>query len=151
MRSKLAMKNMVANLFLQFLVLISGIILPRFFMETYGSTVNGMITSVNQFLMYLGLAEAGIGTASVVALYAPLAHEREGEVNSILSATRKFYNRSGSLFLVFVLLLAVVYPFFISGQLEQSMAVSYTHLDVYKRQGLELVRDTVQSHCFNGI
>ena len=121
MRSKLAMKNMVANLFLQFLVLISGIILPRFFMETYGSTVNGMITSVNQFLMYLGLAEAGIGTASVVALYAPLAHEQEGEVNSILSATRKFYNRSGSLFLVFVLLLAVVYPFFISGQLEQSM------------------------------
>lgn len=121
MRSKLAMKNMVANLFLQVLVLISGIILPRFFMETYGSTVNGMITSVNQFLMYLGLAEAGIGTASVVALYAPLAHEQEGEVNSILSATRKFYNRSGSLFLVFVLLLAVVYPFFISGQLEQSM------------------------------
>lgn len=121
MRSKLAMKNMVANLFLQVLVLISGIILPRFFMETYGSTVNGMITSVNQFLMYLGLAEAGISTASVVALYAPLAHGQDEEVNSILSATRKFYNRSGALFLVLVLALAVVYPFFISGQLEQGM------------------------------
>lgn len=121
MRSKLAMRNMVMNLFLQILVMVSGLILPRFFMETYGSAVNGMITSVNQFLMYLGLAEAGISTASVVALYAPLAHEQEDDVNAILSATRKFYNRSGMLFLGLVLALTVVYPFFISGQLESGM------------------------------
>ena len=57
---------MVASLLLQVIVLLSGLILPRFILEAYGSSVNGMITSVNQFLTYLGLAEAGVGTASCV-------------------------------------------------------------------------------------
>ena len=52
---------MAANLFLQIVVFISGIILPRFILQAYGSSINGMITSVNQFLTYLGLAEAGGG------------------------------------------------------------------------------------------
>ena len=73
MRGKQALKNMVASLLLQVIVLLSGLILPRFILEAYGSSVNGMITSVNQFLTYLGLAEAGVGTATVVALYTPLA------------------------------------------------------------------------------
>ena len=59
MRGKQALKNMVASLLLQVIVLLSGLILPRFILEAYGSSVNGMITSVNQFLTYLGLAEAG--------------------------------------------------------------------------------------------
>ena len=121
MRSEQAFKNMAANLFLQIVVFISGIILPRFIMQAYGSSINGMITSVNQFLTYLGLAEAGVATASVVALYTPLALGRKDEVNSILSATRKFYNRSGVLFLSLTALLVFVYPFFISGQLDNSL------------------------------
>lgn len=121
MRGKQALKNMVASLLLQVIVLLSGLILPRFILEAYGSSVNGMITSVNQFLTYLGLAEAGVGTATVVALYTPLALKQTEEVNSILSATRKFYNKSGMLFLALTLVLIGVYPFFISGQLENSL------------------------------
>lgn len=112
---------MAANLFLQIVVFISGIILPRFILQAYGSSINGMITSVNQFLTYLGLAEAGVATASVVALYTPLALGRKDEVNSILSAARKFYNRSGVLFLSLTALLVFIYPFFISGQLDNSL------------------------------
>ena len=121
MRSKLAFKNMTANLLLQVIVFLSGIILPRFILEAYGSSVNGMITSVNQFLTYLGLAEAGVGTATVVALYNPLALKRTDEVNSILSASRRFYNRSGMLFLGLVLVLVYVYPFLISQQLDNGL------------------------------
>lgn len=112
---------MAANLFLQIVVFISGIILPRFILQAYGSSINGMITSVNQFLTYLGLAEAGVATASVVALYTPLALGRKDEVNSILSAARKFYNRSGVLFLSLTAVLVFIYPFFISGQLDNSL------------------------------
>ena len=121
MRSKLAFKNMVANLFLQVVVFLSGIILPRFILEAYGSSINGMITSVNQFLTYLGLAEAGVGTATVVALYNPLALKKTDEVNSILSASRRFYNRSGLLFLGLTAALVYIYPFLISGQLDNSL------------------------------
>lgn len=121
MRSEQAFKNMAANLFLQIVVFISGIILPRFILQAYGSSINGMITSVNQFLTYLGLAEAGVATASVVALYTPLALGRKDAVNSILSAARKFYNRSGVLFLSLTAVLVFIYPFFISGQLDNSL------------------------------
>ena len=72
-----------------------------------------MVTSINQFLIYLGLAEAGVGTASVVALYGPLAREDQAEVNSILSASRRFYNRSGYLFGALVAGFAFVYPYLI--------------------------------------
>ena len=44
MRGKQALKNMVASLLLQVIVLLSGLILPRFILEAYGSSVNGMIT-----------------------------------------------------------------------------------------------------------
>ena len=76
---------------------------------------------MNQFLTYLSLAEAGVATASVVALYNPLALGRKDEVNSILSATRKFYNRSGVLFLSLTAVLVLIYPFFITGQLDHSL------------------------------
>lgn len=124
MRSEQAFKNMIANLFLQVIVFASGIILPRFFLEAYGSNVNGMITSINQFLAYLGLAEAGVGTASVVALYTPLANNDTKEVNGVLSAARRFYNRSGMLFLGLVGVLTLVYPFMISGQLDNTLVRS---------------------------
>lgn len=79
---------------------------------------------INQFLAYLGLAEAGVGTASVVALYAPLANNNTKEVNGVLSAARRFYNRSGMLFLGLVGVLTVVYPFMISGQLDNTLVRS---------------------------
>ena len=121
MRSKQAMKNLMSNLMLQIIVFIVGIILPRFFLEEYGSTVNGMVTSINQFLTYMGLAEAGVGTASVVALYAPLADQRQDDVNSILSATRLFYYKSGMIFIALVMGLVAIYPYLISQQLPASM------------------------------
>lgn len=144
MRSEKALKNMVASLMLQMVVFLSGIILPKFFLEAYGSSVNGMVTSVNQFLMYLGLAEAGVGTASVVALYGPLARKDEKEINSILSATRIFYNRSGMLFLGMVVILVGIYPYLITQQLSSglvramivvlasSMLVDYFGIGKYK-------------------
>lgn len=144
MRSKQAAKNMIANVMLQMVVLVSGIVLPRFFLMEYGSTVNGMVNSINQFLVYLGLAEAGVGTASVVALYGPLAREDQKEVNGILSATRRFYYRSGSLFAALVAVFAFLYPYLITQQLSaglvrtmvvilaSSMLVDYLILGQYK-------------------
>ena len=64
MRTKQALKNMVASLMLQIVVALSGIIVPRFFTAFYGSTVNGFVSSVNQFITYMNLVEAGIGAAA---------------------------------------------------------------------------------------
>lgn len=117
MRSEQALRNMIANIILQVTVFLSGIILPRFFLEAYGSSINGMVTSANQFLTYLSLAEAGVGTAAVVALYGPLADNDHRKINSVLSAAKKYYCRAGCLFLGMVMGLVWVYPYLITQQL----------------------------------
>lgn len=112
---------MIANILLQGIVFLSGIVLPRFFLTEYGSSINGMVTSVNQFLVYMGLAEAGVGTASYVALYNPLAISDQEGVNSILSATRRFYCRSGYIFGLLVAAFVFIYPYLITGQLSAKL------------------------------
>lgn len=121
MRSKKAARNTIANIILQGIIFLSGIVLPRFFLMEYGSSINGMVTSVNQFLVYLGLAEAGVGTASMVALYGPLATENQEATNAILSATRRFYNRSGLLFGMLVAGFTFIYPYLITRQLSAEL------------------------------
>ncbi|MEG2784387.1 MAG: polysaccharide biosynthesis C-terminal domain-containing protein [Lachnospiraceae bacterium] len=118
MRSKQALRNIIANILLQVIICLSGIILPRIFIGVYGSRVNGLVTSITQFLAYLGLAEAGVGTASIVALYKPLAQRDTKEINSVLSATRQYYNKSGMLFVALVLALTFFYPYMVSQQLD---------------------------------
>ncbi len=94
----------------QVLLAAIGIVLPRLFLTTYGSEVNGFLSSINQVLTYVVLLEMGIGTASLQALYKPVATEDREAVSGILSATARFYRRTGLLYLLCVLVLAVVYP-----------------------------------------
>lgn len=121
MRNKQAFKNMLSSLILQLVVALSGIILPRFFIMAYGSSVNGMVSSVGQFLTYLALVEAGISSAALVELYKPLAEGNTNERNQVLTATRRFYNRSGILYVVLLLALVVGYPFLIQNQVDNSI------------------------------
>ena len=59
MRTRLAAKNTVASLFLQIVLAISGMLVPRYFTIQYGSSINGLVSSITQFIGYLGLVEAG--------------------------------------------------------------------------------------------
>ena len=69
MRTKQAMKNVATSFLLQIVLALSGIIVPKFFIEVFGSSVNGLVSSINQFITYMSLVEAGIGAAGTVALY----------------------------------------------------------------------------------
>jgi O-antigen/teichoic acid export membrane protein len=87
--------NIAANLGPQIVTAICGFILPPLIIRTFGSETNGMVFSIGQFVAYLSVVEAGIGGASIAALYKPLAENNATERNGILAATRHFYNRSG--------------------------------------------------------
>ena len=60
MRTKRTLINFAAALFLQIVTGISGLIIPRLFISAYGSEVNGMVSSINQFLSYITFFEAGL-------------------------------------------------------------------------------------------
>lgn len=110
MRTRKILLNLFSNVMLQVVTAVINFILPRLFMTTYGSATNGLVTSIKQFLGYLKIVEAGIGSASVAALYKPLAMNDKEQINGILSATHYFYRRSGMVFVVLVALLAMLYP-----------------------------------------
>lgn len=118
MRGEQALKNLLCNVLLQVVVAVSGLVLPRFYLEVYGSTLNGMISSVTQFMSYLSLVEAGISAATIVGLYGPLAEHNISDINGVLAATKKFYNQTGQIYIILVLLLTILYPLLINGQVD---------------------------------
>lgn len=123
MRTRLAAKNTVASLFLQIVLAISGMLVPRYFTIQYGSSVNGLVSSITQFIGYLGLVEAGVDAAGTVALYAPLAQNKTDDVSTIVSTARWFYRRSGILFILLCAGLVAAYPSVVQQEIQNTAFV----------------------------
>ncbi|MEL7568244.1 MAG: hypothetical protein AAGU27_25685 [Dehalobacterium sp.] len=109
-RTKKFLYNSISTGFYQVIVMLAGFITPRFMLKYYGSEVNGLVSSINQFIVYFNLVEAGLSGAAIYALYKPLADNNYKGINSIVSATRKFYTQSGYIFLSLTIGLAAIYP-----------------------------------------
>lgn len=121
MRSKSAFQNVISAIALQIIIVITGIYIPQLMIVSYGSKINGMVSSISQFISYISLVEAGIGNASLVALFAPIASQNYKKVNGIMTATNNFYKKAGSIFGVLLIGLAVIYPIFSAGEIDISL------------------------------
>ena len=114
MNVKNGVYNIFYSMFGQIITISLGLIIPRLFIITYGSEMNGLINSLNQIFIYIGLVEAGIGIATVQALYKPISLNDKKEINQILAATNHYYRQAGLLYLIVVLLLSFIYPWIVS-------------------------------------
>lgn len=94
----------------QVVILIAGFIIPRIMLQYYGSEINGLITSITQFISYFNLVEAGLANASIFALYKPLSENNYKEISAIVVATQKSYITSGYIFFLLIGILAFIYP-----------------------------------------
>ena len=112
-----SLKNLIFSLLSHILNIGLGLILPRLWIVSYGSEVNGLLSSLNQFLVYLSLFEAGVGAATMQALYKPIAQNRWDDINGILSATHRYYKRTGTWYLIGLLGLSVLYPLLVDSSL----------------------------------
>ena len=106
-------KNSLSTAVMQVITMIAGFIVPRIMLGVYGSEINGLISSISQFIAYFNLVEAGISGAAVYSLYKPLAKMNYLEINGIIVAAKNFYNLSGYIFVSLTLGLAVIYPIFV--------------------------------------
>ena len=75
MRKKKAIINIIFSLLLQLVTVISGFIVPRLFIGTFGSEVNGLVNSIASFVGYITLLQSGVGSVVKASLYKPLAHK----------------------------------------------------------------------------
>lgn len=112
-RTNKFMMNATASAIYQALVMLIGMITPRLLLVAYGSEINGLVSSVTQFVSYFTLVQAGLSGASIYALYKPLADKDEKKISAIVTATRNFYFRSGLIFVGLLTGLAMIYPLFV--------------------------------------
>lgn len=113
MDSKKGIKNLLFGIFAQVITIGMGIIIPRLVLVNLGSEANGLLSSISSILSYMTLLEAGVGTATVQALYKPFSEsDREG-INGIMAATDYFYRKTGYIYFAIVIILSIGYTLFI--------------------------------------
>ena len=113
MRGKRAFINVVAAYGNELVVVICGMILPRFILSTFGSEYNGVTASISQFLAVINLLQSGISAVTRSALYKPLAENNGSLVSSVVRATEIFMRRIAVIFTLGLVAIAVIYPFLV--------------------------------------
>lgn len=109
-------KNAVSALMLQLATMAQGLILPKLILTYFGSEVNGLISSVTQFLGFISLLEGGLGAVVLAELYRPIEEQDDKKIGCILEACQAFFNQLAIAFIVYTIILSFVYPLFITKQ-----------------------------------
>ncbi|AKG34214.1 lipopolysaccharide biosynthesis protein [Paenibacillus durus] len=113
MIAKRSILNVSIGLLSQLVTIALSFFIPRLIMLNYGSEANGLVASITQIIAYLSLLEAGVGAASIQALYRPIGQNDRSKINDILAATSIYYKKTGLYYFAAVVLIAFVYPFVI--------------------------------------
>ncbi|MBU3110764.1 sugar isomerase [Clostridium lacusfryxellense] len=117
MKAKRSFYNIIFGFISQVVAITFGIVIPRLFIVKFGSEVNGFMASMAQILVYMSILEAGVGTATIQSLYKPIGEEDKYSINSILSATSKYYKKTGKVYLLAVIALSILYPLCIKSKI----------------------------------
>lgn len=105
-----SMRNLFWGLAGTVITSLVAILIPRLFIVNYGSEVNGLLSSIRQIYVYLALLEAGVGDASVIALYGPVGRKDHHAINEILAATHYYYRKIGVIYAACVVAMGFIYP-----------------------------------------
>lgn len=112
-RSKALKLNALTSILSEIVTLICGLILPRVILVIYGSTTNGLVSSITQFLSFATVLRSGIGAVTRAALYKPLADENIAEISGIMSATTKYMQKVSFILAGCIFAFSIVYPFIV--------------------------------------
>lgn len=114
MRKKKALVNICFSLLLELITVISGLIVPRLIIGTFGSEVNGLIGSITSFVAYITLLQTGVGSAVKAALYKPLAKKNHEELCVIVKTSNAFFRKIATATIIYIGLLMILFPLVIA-------------------------------------
>lgn len=124
MRTKRLAWNTISSLIFQFTTVICGFILPRLFLEYFGSQVNGLVNSITQFLSAISFLELGVGAVVQSSLYKPLAQKDSDTISKILTSAGKFFQKLAFILLIYIVILLLTYPFVVMQSFEYLYTVT---------------------------
>lgn len=123
-RNKKLLLNTGMGIIQQVVTIICGFILPRFFLKNFGSNVNGLISSISQFLGFISLLEMGVGPVIQANLYKPLADGDNTRISEIVKSAERFFRRIAYIFLAYIIILSVIFPIAIDTEFDPIFTVS---------------------------
>ncbi|SEW42655.1 polysaccharide biosynthesis protein [[Clostridium] fimetarium] len=109
-RSKLFALNGTLSLIQQLITVICGLILPQMILKAFGSSVNGTMSSITQFLSFITLLQGGVGTVARLAYYKPLAQNDNYKISVAYKTISNFYKKFANIFVIYLLGLSFIYP-----------------------------------------
>ncbi|MGF3182952.1 lipopolysaccharide biosynthesis protein [Facklamia sp. P12934] len=110
--------NSLISFINRILTVLYGLIIPKLIIDHYGSEINGLVQSINQFLSLIVLLDFGLGTVVESALYKPLAQKNFLRINEILSSAKDYFQKIAYVLIIYVNILIIIYPKFINSQLD---------------------------------
>lgn len=101
--------NISMTLLSQVTTSLCNFILSGVLLNTFGSVLYGITSSVNQFLSYVSLLEGGVGRVGRAEMYKPLAENDDYGVSRVYYALQRFFRGIGIISLVYILFLSLAY------------------------------------------
>ncbi len=123
-RKKKLFLNITTGLIKQIIMVACGFILPRYMLLFYGSTVNGLVSSISHFLGFISFLDLGVGAVVQSNLYAPLAKKDSVQVSRLVKSSERFFRRLACIFLGYILVLCFVFPSFVNSSFDIWFTVS---------------------------
>lgn len=117
-RKKLLALNTISSLVLQVTTIICGFILPRLILIHYGSEINGLVSSITNFLSIISLLELGVGAVVQSALYKPLADNDNIAISQVIVSANRFFRNLALILVAYVLVLCCSYPFAVNSNFD---------------------------------
>ena len=108
MRSLNALKNVIASMSYEVMLIIFGLIMPKLIINTYGSEVNGLTSTITHILSILNLLQAGAVGASIFQMFKPVAEKDYNQISLVLDASKRYFRKIGSIFLLLILVVAPI-------------------------------------------
>lgn len=117
-RNKQVIKNTIWEYGYYLIIVIFGLFAPKLIIEEFGSSVNGLSSTITQILNIILLLEAGATTAAVYTLYEPIAKKDYQQVAERLYSSTAYFHRLAYLFLIITLVVAGLSAFVIDTEIE---------------------------------
>lgn len=112
-RTKILKLNIITSLVPWTVLAIIGFIKIKFFINIFGSELNGLIQLLSQIYSYISIVELGFGSAILFSLYKPLADKDETKVARLFNGSKKMYLRIATVMIIGGLIAGIVSPLLI--------------------------------------
>ncbi len=110
-RTSNSLKNIASNLGLKLLMVGLQFATRTLFIHNLGTLYNGINSLVSSTLSFLNIAELGIGSAIVFAMYKPIADDDKEKVKQYLDYYKKIYHTLGFVVLAIGLVMMPFLPY----------------------------------------